>query len=82
MRRSTFFHLPTYPLSQLLKFGINNCLLMVEDQEKSYKRVVHDPSARPQTGEMEPDEVWKAPGPFSLSGLAIRAGNPHFAAEW
>ena len=33
-------------------------------------------------GEMEPDEVWKAPGPFSLSGLAIRAGNPHFAAEW
>jgi hypothetical protein len=25
---------------------------------------------------MEPDEVWKAPGPFSLSGLAIRASNP------
>ncbi len=28
MRRSTFFHLPTYPLSQLLKFGIKNCLLI------------------------------------------------------
>ena len=28
MRRSTFFHLPTYPLSELLKFGIKNCLLM------------------------------------------------------
>ena len=33
-------------------------------------------------GQLEPERLGEGENRFFVSGLAIRASNPHFAAEW
>ena len=33
-------------------------------------------------GQLEPERLGEGENRFFVSGLAIRAGTPHFAAEW